>query len=192
MSLIDKLVAAVTPPESAHDRAEARTKARALAQGDDWLSRIIDHHEGIEAAFAAVKDAGQATSRNEKLKELGLLLTGHAQAEEIAIYPELAQNGANGHATTGYEEQAVVKIQMSELEKLDPMSQDFLDKLGHIESAVAHHVYAEEHHWFVELKDKIAAADQLALTRRYVEEYERYVGPDAASERAHMGFAVPN
>jgi hypothetical protein len=39
MSLIDKVVAAVTPPESEGKRREARAKARAAAGQNDWLAQ---------------------------------------------------------------------------------------------------------------------------------------------------------
>jgi hypothetical protein len=57
MSVIDKVIAAVTPPESEKDRAEAREKALACAQPGDWLSLILEHHLELEAALAAVEDA---------------------------------------------------------------------------------------------------------------------------------------
>ena len=58
------------------------------------------------------------------------------------------------------------------------MSQDYLDKLEHIRGAVAHHVYEEEGTWFLELKEKVSAADQTKLTAQYEEEFDRYVGTD--------------
>lgn len=179
MSVIDKVIAAVTPPESEEARAEARTKANAAATPGDWLSQILAHHLDIEDAFAAVKAAADPSSRTAALKELGVLLTGHAIAEESVIYPALADAGEKGHAGIGYDEQAMVKVQMALLEKLAPMSQDFIDKLEHIEGAVKHHVYAEEGNWFLDLKEKAPPADQAKLTARYAEEYDRYVGADA-------------
>jgi hypothetical protein len=178
MSFIDKVIAAVTPPESDKERAEARQKARTAAAPGDWLSQILEHHLAIEQAFSGVKSAGDPASRKAALKHLGLILTGHANAEESVIYPALANDGEKAHAGAGYEEQAMVKIQMAILEKLDPMSQDFLDKLDHVQGAVAHHVYAEEGNWFIDLKEKLPAADQALLTRRYGEEFARYVGTD--------------
>jgi len=70
----------------------------------------------------------------------------------------------------------MVKVQMALLEKLNPMTQDFLDKLEHIEGAVRHHMYQEEGNWFLNLKDSATVADEAMLTQRYAEEYERYVG----------------
>ncbi|OHT19660.1 hemerythrin domain-containing protein [Edaphosphingomonas haloaromaticamans] len=178
MSVLDRLIAAVTPPETEQARLEARTKATSAAAPGDWLDQILQHHMDLEDAFAEVKASADAAGRSSALNQLGLLLTGHAIAEEAVIYPALAEDGEKAHASMGYDEQAMVKVQMALLEKLDPMSQDFIDKLEHIEGAVAHHMYAEEGNWFLDLKEKASAADQAMLTRRYAEEYERYVGAD--------------
>ncbi len=181
MSMLDKVVAAVTPLESEEARGEARRKAQAAASPGDWLNLAIDHHRQIEAAFASVKNARSAPERRSAQKWLGVLLTGHANAEESVIYPALALHGEKGHATTGYTEQSTVKTQMAALEELDPMSQEYLDKLEHIRGAVAHHVYEEEGTWFLDLKEKIPAGDQAKLTMRFKEEFERYVGRDKAA-----------
>jgi hypothetical protein len=181
MSVFDKVIAAVTPPESDEARADARRKATAAAAPGDWLSLVLDHHRQIEQAFAEVKQGASAAARTIALKQLAVVLTGHANAEESVLYPALADDGEKTHATAGYEEQAMTKMQMGILEKLDPMSQDFLDKLGHIEGAVSHHMYAEEGNWFIDLKEKLPAAEQARLTARFTEEYERYVGDDLAA-----------
>lgn len=189
MSLIDKAIAAVTPPVSAEKRLEARQKARAAAEPGDWLSQILDHHEGIEAAFAAVKAADTTEGRRSAQKRLGTLLTGHAMAEEAVIYPALARAGHLGQANMGYTEQAAAKMQMAALEHLDPLSQDYLDKLGHLEGAVATHVYQEESSWFLDMKQNAPQADQDRGGRRYAEEYGRYMdkgfdGPLGAEGRS--------
>lgn len=181
MSILDKAVAALTPPESEEQRAEARAQARAAAQPGDWFSLILDHHLQLEDAFAAVKSAGDAAARTAAQKKLGIVLTGHAIAEESVIYPAMAQAGEKGHADMGYTEQVTVKMQMAELEALDPVSQDYLDKLEHIRGAVAHHMFEEEGTWFLELSQKAPAQIQQKLTQRYGEEFDRYVGDDAVA-----------
>lgn len=179
MSIIDRFIAAVTPPESDKARLEARAKATEAAMPGDWLDQILQHHMDLEDAFADVKAAPDASTRRAATKLLGVLLTGHAIAEEAIIYPALAENGEKAHAGIGYDEQAMVKVQMALLEKLEPMSQDFIDKLEHIQGAVQHHMYAEEGNWFLDLKDKTPTADQAMMTKRYADEYARYVGADA-------------
>lgn len=175
MSIVDKVIAAVTPPESDQARAEARAKARAAAGTSDWLAQILDHHVQIEAQFEKVKQASESTTQRAELKLLGALLTGHSMAEEAVIYPALAAADEEGHATKAYTEQSAAKLQMGLLENLPPMSQEFMDKLEHIRGAVAHHVYEEEGNWFVDLAHS-SKVDQAKLTLRYQEEFERYMG----------------
>jgi hypothetical protein len=173
MSLIDKVVAAVTPPESEEKRREARAKARAAAGQNDWLAQVLQHHEQIEALFGAVRATQDVTSRLQALRELALVLTGHANAEEAVIYPALVHFDHKSHGMAGYAEQAGAKANMGELEYLDPMSSEFLDKLEHIRGAVAHHMYEEEGDRFLDLKS-LPASDQARLTARYMEEFDRY------------------
>jgi hypothetical protein len=176
MSLIDKAIAAVTPPVSEEKRAEAHAKARAAADPGDWLSQILDHHEQIEAAFAEVRAADTVEERRSAQKQLGVLLTGHAIAEEAVIYPALAHAGKTGHANMAYAQQVAAKMQMGALEHLDPLGEDYLDKLGHLHGAVATHVYEEESDWFIDLKENAPIEDQQRATERYAEEYGRYIG----------------
>ena len=183
MSILDKAVAAVTPPVSDEKRAQARARARAAASPGDWLSQILDHHEQIEAAFAEVRAASGAGARLQAQKELGTLLTGHSMAEEAVIYPALAHAGKKMHAETAYTQQVAAKMQMAALEHLDPLSEDYLDKLGHLEGAVATHVYEEENDWFLDLKENAPATDQKKATARYAEEYGRYIGGPQQSDR---------
>jgi hypothetical protein len=181
MFIVDKLVAAVTPPETEEARMEARAKAHAAANPGDWLSVILEHHERIEAAFAVVRAANSANAQVAAQKKLAIMLTGHSNAEESVIYPALAAAGEKGHATMAYTEHAGAKIQMGLLEKLTPMTADYLDKLELIRGAVAHHMYEEEGNWFLDLRSKATAAEQFQLTRRYEEEFLRYVGTNTGS-----------
>jgi hypothetical protein len=181
MSMLEKVVAAVTPTESEEARGQARRRAQATAAPGDWLALVLDHHRQIEAAFAAVKNARAAMERRLAQKWLGVLLTGHANAEESVLYPALALHDEKSHANTGYTEQAAVKTEMVALEELDAMSQEYLDELEHIRAAVAHHMYEEEGTWFLELKEKAPMLDQDKLTMRYKEEFERYIGRDKAA-----------
>lgn len=179
MSVLDKVIAAVTPPESEDARQAARQKARSAAQPGDWLSLILDHHLKLEDAFSAVNAASDASSRRAAQKHLGVVLTGHAIAEEAVIYPAMGEAGEKTHAEMGYNEQVMVKMQMAMLEALEPMSQDYTDKLEHIRGAVAHHMYQEEGTWFIELKESAPLGEQAKLTQRYQEEWSRYAGSDA-------------
>jgi hemerythrin superfamily protein len=181
MSILDKVVAAVTPLESDEERREVRQKARSAARQGDWLSTVLQHHEQVEAAFDAVRAATDAPARNAAHKRLALILTGHSIAEEAVIYPALARADEKGRSTKAYTEQAAAKAQMGLLGNLPPMSQEYLDKLEHIRGAVLHHVYEEEGTWFLELRKQLPENEQGLLTERYLEEFNRYMGDDALS-----------
>ncbi|HEV7443231.1 MAG TPA: hypothetical protein VGO18_11595 [Steroidobacteraceae bacterium] len=183
MSLIDRVVAAVTPVESEDARRQARAKARAAAGDNDWLALVLQHHEAIEMAFAAVRTTGDPVARLAAQKALALLLTGHSNAEEAVIYPALVHFGHKSRGMIGYTEQAGAKANMGELEYLDPMSQEYIDKLDHIRGAVAHHMYEEENDRFLDLK-RISPAEQTRLTERFREEFDRYMGRDPSSHRS--------
>ena len=181
MSMIEKIVEAVTPTESEEARGEARRRAQAAAAPGDWLALVLDHHRQLDAAFAAVKNGRSAMDKRLAQKRLAVFLTGHAIAEEAVLYPALSLHGEKSLAHTAYEEQATAKTEMAALEELDAMSQEYLDKLERIRSAVAHHMYEEESKWFLELKQKVPQLDQSKLTARYNEEFNRYVGHDIAA-----------
>ena len=135
MSIVDKVVAAVTPPETPEQRREARAKAQAAAGSDDWLAMILEQHVQIEGAFIALQTARDMPTRLAAQKELAALLTGHSNAEEAVIYPALLHFGHKSHAMSGYTEQAGAKANLGELEYLDPQSQDYMDKLEHLRGA---------------------------------------------------------
>jgi len=180
MTILDKVIAAVTPPESQEERDSARAKARDAAQAAPWLARVLTHHQQIEAAFAAVKAAADTTGRRQAQRWLSTLLTGHSLAEEAVLYPAMALDDQKAHATAAYTEQSGAKINLAALETIDPMSQDYLDKLEHVRGAVVHHIYEEEDKWFPELARTGDTAMQARLSARYTEEFDRYMGADAA------------
>lgn len=174
MSIIDKALGAITPPESEEARAEATRKARAAAGAGDWLDLALDQHDQIRAAFEACRTADGAAARLSAMRQLGRVLNGHSLAEEVVLYPAMAKSGEKGHAGLAYTEQTTAKMQMAELERIDASKPEWADKLEHIRGAVLHHIYEEESGWFLELKRDYD--DQAFLTRRFREEYDRYDG----------------
>lgn len=183
MSVLDRVAAAVTPAASDEDRADARRKAEGLASNHGWLQQILAHHRQIETAFAEALGASAPNEKRKACKELGMLLTGHSMAEEAVIYPAVSQHDGKGHAAMAYEEQSMTKVQFALLEQLDPMSQEWREKLEHIKGAVEQHVYQEENSWFPEVAETIDAGTSTMLTERYREEAGRYFGGESVMLR---------
>lgn len=176
MSLLDKIAKAVTPMASDEERAEARRNAEQLSQGNDWLGQVLGHHRQIESAFDRALGADGAQERRSAASELATILMAHSNAEEAVLYPAMVEGSSKAHTTMAYEEQAAAKINMAILENLDPMSQEWTDKLEHIQGAVLQHVYQEESSWFPDLVRNVPPQQQDMLTKRFSEEFGRYNG----------------
>ena len=178
MGVLDKLVSAVTPEASAEERLKSRGKALALAGNDTghWLFMTVEHHRQIEAGFDAVKAAAGAEARRAAQKALALVLTGHSIAEETVLYPAMALSDQKAHSGVAFTEQSAAKVQLAALDDLEPVSQDYMDKLEHLRAAVAHHIHEEESNWFVKLHETANPGKQAQLTQRYQEEFQRYTG----------------
>jgi hemerythrin superfamily protein len=185
MSVVDKILSKVTPLPSEEKRAEATANARAHSQPGDWLSMALDHHEQIRSAFAACRRAESAEARVAAMKDLALVLNGHSLAEEVVLYPALAQAGEKMHAGHAYTEQTTAKMQMAELENIAPSTPEWMDKLKHIEGAVLTHMFEEESSWFLRLKEK--GERQEHLTERFKEEFDRYCGGEGSARSGLRG-----
>lgn len=173
MSIIDKALGAVAPPESEAARAKATAEARALAAPGDWLSLALDHHDEIRTGLDACQKATSGPARLKAMEALGVVLNGHALAEEVVLYPAFSKAGHKPATGLAYTEQTTAKMQMAELERIDPTTQDWKDKLEHIRGAVLHHIFEEESTWFPALKADYD--DQAHLDRRFREESDRHV-----------------
>ena len=176
MSFLDRVAAAVAPAATDEQRAEARRKVEALIPGEQWLGMIVEQHKQIEGLFIEAKTATDANGRRDAARKLATLLTGHATAEEAVVYPVVSEDSGKTHAGMAYEEHAMTKIQLSKLERMDPLGEDWTEKLEHIRSAVQQHIYQEEDSWLPDLVEKTPADKKAVLNQRYAEEFNRYCG----------------
>ena len=178
MSIFDRIAAAVTPTASEEKRAEARAEIETHAAREPWLRMIVDQHKQIERLFSESRNAADPKMASRCVEDLAALLTGHATAEEAVLYPELAEYDGKTHAGMGYEEHAMTKVQLARLRDLQPSTQEWREKLEHVESAVQQHVYQEEHTWLPELVAKLPDERKSLLAARYREEFGRYCGAE--------------
>lgn len=176
MSFLDRIAAAVTPAASDEARAEARQKVLALAPGEEWLGMIVEQHQRIEHLFEEAASASDAEGRLRSAKKLATELTGHSMAEEAIVYPIVSEDSGKTHAGMAYEEHAMTKVQLAKLEQIDPETEEWLEKLDHIRSAVQQHIYQEEDSWLPDVVENTSPEKKMLLNRRYIEEYERYCG----------------
>ena len=178
MSLLDKVIARVTPEPSDNEMAAARAQLRATASQAAWIAMVCDHHDQIDAAFVAVRGARTAADQRAAQKRLATLLTGHSLAEETVLYPAMALSDQKALSATAYTQQSAAKVQLAALDDLEPLSQDYTDKLQHLWAAVVHHVHEEETEWFPKLRDTCDAAAHAKLALRYRQEATAYLGAE--------------
>lgn len=176
MSFLDRIAAAVAPAASDEDRAEARRKIESMARGEPFAETVVSQHKEIEALFAEARGAQGGAAAHQAVRQLATLLTGHSNAEEAVLYPDLAEFGGKTQAAMAYEEHAMTKVQLAKLQRMEPGSKEWREKLDHIESAVQQHVYQEENSWLPDIITNTPQEIKAELSRRYHEELERYFG----------------
>ena len=180
MHLLDQAIAASAAAHKQMRRTKARSKAVDLGRHCAWLHQVVSHHERIEDALAAVKATRYGSARRAAEHHLATLLTGHAVAEEAVLYPAMAATRQRAHAMAAYEAQSRFKVMLATLAATEPMSTAYDDELAALTQAIAWHVLDEEGSWFPALARSGDAALQARLSGRYLDEFDRYMGADAA------------
>ncbi|UYV15759.1 hemerythrin domain-containing protein [Porphyrobacter sp. ULC335] len=173
MSFLDRIASALAPAASEEKRMEAREQLEQMAVNEPFAEQILAQHRQIESLFAQARDENgphaQAT-----IEELALLLNGHAMAEEAVIYPEISDHSSKAHAGMAYEEHAMTKVQLAALQKMQPGTQEWREKLDHIESAVQQHVYQEESSWLPDVIRYAPAEARQRMSLNFREYFDRF------------------
>lgn len=175
MSFLDRIAAAVTPAASDEDRAEARRRIEELAMGEPFAEDIVQQHKQIEGLFAQARTSAGAGG-DAAVQELALLLNGHSMAEEAVVYPEISEHSGKMHAGMAFEEHAMTKVQLAQLQKIAPGTNEWLEKLDHIEGAVQQHIYQEESSWLPDLIRNAPVEDRQRMSTMYRDYFNRFGG----------------
>jgi hypothetical protein len=162
MHILDQAIAASAATHNHMRREKARSKSIDLGRSCRWLRLVVAHHEQIEDAFEAVKATRTATARRHAERHLATLLTGHAVA--------------------AYDAQSRFKVVLALLAATEPMSAAYEEELDSLQEAVGWHILDEEGSWFPALARTGDDALQARLGDRYLDEFERYMGPDSSDE----------
>lgn len=173
MSFLDRIAAALAPAASDKQRREARERLTELAVGEAFAEEILAHHHEIEALFAQAR-AQSGAEAQATVHKLAVLLNGHSMAEEAVVYPEVSEHSGKTHAGMAYEEHAMTKVQLAELQKLQPGSKDWTEKLDHIESAVQQHVYQEESSWLPDVIRHAPMDARQRISTEFREYFDRF------------------
>lgn len=173
MSFLDRIAAALAPAASDEQRMEARAQLEKLAVNEPFAADVIAQHRQIEALFAQARQDSGAGSQ-AIIHDLSVLLNVHSMAEEAVVYPEVSEHSGKAHAGMAYEEHAMTKVQLAALQKLQPGSQEWHEKLDHIESAVQQHVYQEESSWLPDVIRYAPIDARQRISREFRDYFDRF------------------
>ena len=116
----------------------------------DAIRLLKEDHKKVKGLFEEVEATGEraAAQRKKLFQRIDKELTVHAEIEEGIFYPEFKRRAEDteerDEVLEAYEEHALVKQLLGELENLDPKEETYNPKLNVLKELVNHHVKEEE------------------------------------------------
>ena len=110
----------------------------------DAVTLIMNDHRLFERIFEMLQSGDG--DRRKLLNECAARLTAHSHAEEMKVYPALAQAdpSESDEVHHGADEHHQAEMMLLKLQRLDPRSQEFENALNEFINAVKHHIEEEE------------------------------------------------
>lgn len=168
--------------------------AEMLVQSPEEVVAFLKaQHNLIEDMFEEVLHASDPKAREKPFIELRQLLAVHETAEEMVVHPRVRREADSGDGIVDarLQEEHEAKELLSQIEKLDITSQQFIDEVTKLRDAVLDHARHEEDEEFPVLTREVGdddlkrmgtavrAAEAIAPTR-----------PHPGVESAKLNFAV--
>jgi hemerythrin superfamily protein len=127
--------------------------------GRDVLDLIAEDHEKFRTLFGEMNEA-PADQRGDLFRHIVAELARHESAEEALVHPTLRDEvpGGEAHAESVLHEESEAEKQLSELEKMDPASTDFVSRFQQIEREVLTHANHEEREEWPRLREHLDLA----------------------------------
>jgi hemerythrin superfamily protein len=160
---------------------------------EEVVAFLKAQHNLIEDMFEEVLHASDPKAREKPFIELRQLLAVHETAEEMVVHPRVRREADSGDGIVDarLREEHEAKELLSQIEKLDITSQEFIDEVTKLRDAVLDHARHEEDEEFPVLQREVddndlkrmgsavRAAEAIAPTR-----------PHPGVESAKLNFAV--
>ena len=159
----------------------------------DVVAFLKAQHNLIEDMFDEVLHASEPKAREKAFVDLRQLLAVHETAEEMVVHPRVRRevDGGDEIVDARLKEEHQAKEQLSELEKIDVASPQFIDELTKLRDAVLDHAAHEENDEFPGLQQELSE-DDLKRTAQAVRAAEAIAPtrPHPGVESAKLNFAV--
>ncbi len=149
------------------------------------IAMLKEDHRKVKGLFEEFEHAEEASAKRRIVATTIAELRVHAAVEEEIFYPALREAiDEEEKVDEAEEEHHVMKLVLSELEKMAPGDERYDAKYKVLAESVKHHVEEEESEIFPEVEDKL---DQPELGKRMFarkEELQRRMGEGAGRKRA--------
>ena len=127
------------------------------------LTLLRQDHQNVEALFRRFEQAGDRAYREKRqiAEKVIEQLSKHAAVEEQVFYPAVRKELPDAAPTVleALEEHHLVKLSLSEIEKLPPQSERFTPKMTVLMESVRHHVEEEEEELFPKVREAFSVQE---------------------------------
>ena len=132
----------------------------------EWDEILKAEHDATLMIFDKLQESGpdETSKRTMLLVQLKHALTKHALEEENVIYPTMRENGLTEEADELNNDHGYVKQFLFELGKMEPWDQAWGSKVAEFRRQVETHQREEENTLFPQLREKLTAEENTAMT----------------------------
>lgn len=138
--------------------------------GKDIVSLITQDHEEAMMAINQAMESQDPDTRRKRGNDAIELLVRHSVAEEMFIYPYMANHIANGEEIVQHDKKEHHQLEeaLAAMENVsDPLSQVYDQNMQKVKDLLAHHAKSEEEKQLPELKKAMSAEDNENLMNKF-------------------------
>jgi hemerythrin superfamily protein len=126
-------------------------------------------HQKVNVLIAEIEQSDDPNKIQEYFGQLYTDLSVHSEAEEQVVYPAVRPFYGDTDTQELYDEQAELKIVLSEMKSLNPTSSEFKAKLEQVKQMVGDHTRQEESTMFAAIRKNCSSEQQEQMATQFKE-----------------------
>jgi hemerythrin superfamily protein len=126
-------------------------------------------HQKVNILIAEIENSDDPQKIQEYFGQMYMDLSVHSEAEEQVVYPAVRPFYGDTDTQELYDEQAELKIVLSEMKSLSPTSPEFKAKLEQVKQMVGDHTRQEESTMFAAIRKNCSSEQQEQMATQFKE-----------------------
>jgi hemerythrin superfamily protein len=126
-------------------------------------------HQKVNVLIAEIEQSDDPNKIQEYFGQLYMDLSVHSEAEEQVVYPAVRPFYGDTDTQELYDEQAELKVVLSEMKSLSPTSSEFKAKLEQVKQMVGDHTRQEESTMFAAIRNNCSTEQQEQMATQFKE-----------------------